>query len=1234
MIKISDMDDERKNEANDEENNNEETQDNNQNVLNENQNFNQPFTQSQDEGGYQDTMSNMNSTNNNSENDSAEQNDVGDDDESGDSVGNIKDDEEEEKNEEEKAKHRLNDNNVTADDIKKISDNLKKRAEEEKKSPQDVANEINNRFGNSSNNSSNKSSKNNNNINDSEKKKSGRPKKSERRQKTREQEAQREQKKKEQNSNPGHGRRRQEEQAKAERDAKFGPGKYAGANPKNASANPSANAGTKAGAKAGTTAGTASAGAAGGAGAASAGAAGGAGAAAAVGVGFGTVLLVILIIVLIIIIIVGLFGFFTSMPGKIIGKIEDTAKSVFTNIKGTFTGDYIDVDSDEVKSLAEYLEDSGYGSTLGMGLAKVTYKEDSQSTSEGKIKEIDKFEKDKYQKNVLLAYMTAYRETYETAKRSFWGTFQLYGEQIGNLISGEGVDWKTTIEEENKAYSTGLINITDPWLEDNVSIDDQTQRIKFTQHSFWGTVMSYDLSDWTAKYGRPIELFLALHGATGMPDLTYKIATSQDFNTKVNINATYAKMTVEDLKINAGGNTYSKQDIIDAYEKEVEKEKEAKKNKKTYTKQSTLSGLNFDQIEELYKAIPDSVKVYLPYISSVKKHWYYRDIEFNAGLDATYQSAKRATQTIKYSPGDSKSSLGGFDITMNVLYEATDDKGILYQVNEPYVSGPNAAIKKLFSKKYYRYDGNIETARKIYCKKLADAGKTSGYNYTFNGQEYTLSDDEINDGTIKKEKPAFGTAHDTLAAFDIVKNSHTTAGDFVYRMLKELATSDAIDEDSRLTREALTETLKQVFVWPFSNYDSASDSVTKTNWNVKKDIDKYGIVVSDVQGETMIAPGDGEITKVDGDTITIKFNALTTTDGDNSSSVIKNPSTKTILEKYFKDDFYDVDENLPVGMTMTIKGITGATIGKITRLDKIGTAEGTVSIFLQQKDKSLTGSENETTDDDVENYMNTTYTEYKERGIIYQLENIGTAKEGTGISTEGTGSGSTSSGDVGFIMDGVTEADINDDVKLAQDSVGKAKTKVPNDGELVFHKYDTTFTIGKNAEEVNTVLAVVFSEADGKSYDDINCPLAVFSSIVNALSEPANNGKTMYQIVTHGKWSTSYTSGSYKNYLNSDGSFTQDKKNADLCMKAAQMASQGWVNHGFKNFLAASNKNTTTRDGKLDSVSERDKKNMEKHKYSASELTDYRLVYDGTVYYNGDKGNYSAPSKFPPSQSK
>lgn len=124
-------------------------------------------------------------------------------------------------------------------------------------------------------------------------------------------------------------------------------------------------------------------------------------------------------------------------------------------------------------------------------------------------------------------------------------------------------DLKATTAED---YSTGMINIvgnTDSSIfesknaSDFVSIDRKSKQMKIYSDAFklpdfgafglakrlvtgdsklqWGETFSYDLNNWIGRYGRPTELFLAIHLSTLMPDLAYEIANSQDFNTKVNI---------------------------------------------------------------------------------------------------------------------------------------------------------------------------------------------------------------------------------------------------------------------------------------------------------------------------------------------------------------------------------------------------------------------------------------------------------------------------------------------------------------------------------------------------------------------------------------------------------------------------------------------------------------------------------------------------------------------------
>lgn len=73
------------------------------------------------------------------------------------------------------------------------------------------------------------------------------------------------------------------------------------------------------------------------------------------------------------------------------------------------------------------------------------------------------------------------------------------------------------------------------------------------------------MTDWTSVYGKPIELFLALHLATMMPDLTYDLATSFAFNTKVNIELQEVNSTFNVIYRKSDGTEISQTDIQDIY---------------------------------------------------------------------------------------------------------------------------------------------------------------------------------------------------------------------------------------------------------------------------------------------------------------------------------------------------------------------------------------------------------------------------------------------------------------------------------------------------------------------------------------------------------------------------------------------------------------------------------------------------------------------------------------------
>ena len=350
-------------------------------------------------------------------------------------------------------------------------------------------------------------------------------------------------------------------------------------------------------------------GAAGGAGTAGvAGGAGSAGAAGAAGAGAGTaaggastaagvaaaapVIPIIIIAIIVIIFIIGIIGFFTVMPGLILGKLKKFGFQILEGLKGATTGNSKIVTQDEIKGVAQYIQNLGYDIQT-YGFADVTYKkktkkdiEDNNASSTKEINKIVPINKNK-NNDYLSAYITADAQTYVSADTFLLGRAVNIWDNLKALVNHD--DFKSIDQS-----SSGLINIlnhkipfinskdTADYAEDYAVVNTEKRKLYINTKTFViaipilsdinealnsaiglvhvknnsrvvirrGSSYSFDLESWTAMYGRPLELFIALHTSTMMPDLAQQIATGSDFNTKVNIELLKSKM-MYDIEINS-----------------------------------------------------------------------------------------------------------------------------------------------------------------------------------------------------------------------------------------------------------------------------------------------------------------------------------------------------------------------------------------------------------------------------------------------------------------------------------------------------------------------------------------------------------------------------------------------------------------------------------------------------------------------------------------------------------
>lgn len=816
-----------------------------------------------------------------------------------------------------------------------------------------------------------------------------------------------------------------------------------------------------------------------------------------------------IIIILIVLILIGLIQFFRTMPGMYLENVKEFGLNLWGNIVGFFNGDNITVtvtEEDQI-ALAQRIQDMGYD-VVGYGFADATYEYDNADNSQdidgitnGKITKVSPFA---YSNNYLQAYIAQSEATYVLSTWSIKGKLLEIGTNLKNILNSIFGNDDEIANLNAKSFSEGMINITN--LEEiglgvKVTVDRENKLLRIQTNEAGianfipigvGDVYYYDMSDWTSIYGKPVELFLALHLGTMMPDLGYEFATADCFNTKVNINlqeveATYKVIykkednteiyqpeleqiylknicnmtdeqigrfesegkldeafkailnsiskyredwytvqdngsldyTIQNISTHKGfnlteiekqvlGEEYSKvKNVTIRSEEEIASDyngmqssgnkiiKETVEDLDRYIRvvdtdltaelesiqgaldSSTMAGVTGEQLADLGDLILEGMEertTYLPRITSVIKHWYLNDVNFQ------YGKAGKAKKKIQYTNSDEEASLSeknlnGASITLDTTY--TSAEGIYYQLAEPEISGPNEAVTALFQggsgtydgesytflAKYYRYDGTRLTAQKIANAKARDNQMST---YYFQGESYPVIGKDNEEWNIEKQAVTFTMTdengnvsnNDALTAFAILGNMHSVEAETVYRMLKELVINLGY-----FTEADFMQPLNQVLLWPVERIGSDTEESDEDAENLTKGIYKkeneYGLFLENGvavnSGDSIIAPGDAVIESVDGNTVKIKFKTIS----DGNAQALKDK---------FGTDYFDVNRDIVLDMEMTITGINVSVSAgqEVTAGTKIGTATGEdVRILMFNIDKSLV--------EDIETYMYPTY---------------------------------------------------------------------------------------------------------------------------------------------------------------------------------------------------------------------------------------------------------------------
>ncbi len=271
--------------------------------------------------------------------------------------------------------------------------------------------------------------------------------------------------------------------------------------------------------------------------------------------------LIVIAVIVIIIIIIIVISFFQTLPGSMLENLKTSVKKWFSNFFAEvaeslgFSDNTLRVNEDDVNRLAQYINDMGYDiQTYGFGdiIVKSEDKDKEGQRDDRAANGVDKKVEDdgetdeiKCKSKYLKAYLAADECTYHFRSFNILNTlFSSSSAQLGLIeVKDDGgllnqYRDKLKIDREHEdliVYNNSLDIPVIGWFK---------KLFTGTRAFQWGEMFRYDLNTWIGRYKRPVELFLAIHLSTMMPDLTYRIATEQRFNTEVDVRFEPIKLAI------------------------------------------------------------------------------------------------------------------------------------------------------------------------------------------------------------------------------------------------------------------------------------------------------------------------------------------------------------------------------------------------------------------------------------------------------------------------------------------------------------------------------------------------------------------------------------------------------------------------------------------------------------------------------------------------------------------
>ena len=313
----------------------------------------------------------------------------------------------------------------------------------------------------------------------------------------------------------------------------------------------------------------------------------------------GWIILGFIVALLAIISIAGTVSFFTTMPGIMHEKIANFFNDTIPNLYATSEEEaIIKVDKNQQLKLANYIDDLGYD-LKGFGFLDNFKREKNENAKDinnkGDIVDITPSAN-----NYLYAYILASERTYslddksrdtflegtkKTLKRFFLPGFK-WREIVQSLLPGVEAVQKGMISIEVDDVSTGL---------DSLEIDKENKSLVIHRyHPEWGSVTNmdiweWDLEGWIGRYGKPLELSLALHLSTMAPDFAYNFCVDDQLQTVVHLGLNDLNYHADYKFKGKDGEEHATEDDIHETAREILRERQIKEDISLFENESDIN---------------------------------------------------------------------------------------------------------------------------------------------------------------------------------------------------------------------------------------------------------------------------------------------------------------------------------------------------------------------------------------------------------------------------------------------------------------------------------------------------------------------------------------------------------------------------------------------------------------------------------------------------------------------